>query len=319
VCLTCPAAGSSSPAGSTSSTACIEPNCKAGYTGPGFVHCTACVAGKYKDTTGNLSCTPCPANSNSPTASSAITACTCNAGFSGPDGGTCTTCAFAKYKPTLGSEPCSNCPVNSNTSSVTKTNVNDCLCLPGHTNTAPNNPSFVSSDGYNNPCDYYFGNTGTCTAGEACGSCRECWDQCVAEGKQNAAMVCSACTAGTYKSILSTAACIPCAGGTWSSTNAATTCTTVCPLNSIWTSSGVCSCNAGYTGLDNSPCEPCVRGTFKNSTGRDCMMCSRGKYSDTTASTVCKTCSNYMVSAVGSSAITQCVCTTGYTNFTTSS
>jgi hypothetical protein len=177
----------------------------------------------------------------------------------------------------------------------------------------------VSSDGYNNPCDYYFGNTGTCTAGGACGSCKECWDQCAAEGKPNAAMVCSACTAGTYKSILSTAACIPCAAGTWSSTNA-TTCTTACPLNSIWTSSDVCSCNAGYTGLDNSPCEPCLPGTFKNSTGRaNCTMCSRGKYSDTTASTVCKTCGNYMVSAVGSSAITQCVCITGYTNFTTPS
>jgi hypothetical protein len=48
--------------------------------------CTACVAGKYKASTGSANCSDCPTNSNSPEGSSAFTNCTCNAGWTGPEG-----------------------------------------------------------------------------------------------------------------------------------------------------------------------------------------------------------------------------------------
>ena len=40
--------------------------CNAGYTGPNGGLCTACEAGKYKDSPGAGACTACPDNSTSP-------------------------------------------------------------------------------------------------------------------------------------------------------------------------------------------------------------------------------------------------------------
>ena len=100
-CSDCPT-GSSSPAGSTATTACT---CNDGFTGPDGGACGACEAGKYKAASGSdecgeclaasyseagaSACSSCPANSNSPAGSKTNTACTCNAGYKGPDGGAC--------------------------------------------------------------------------------------------------------------------------------------------------------------------------------------------------------------------------------------
>ena len=74
------------------------------------IPCAACVAGKYKASTGSAICTDCgvgtystaggasasstcsacPSNSSSPAGSAALTSCACNAGSSGPAGGPCT-------------------------------------------------------------------------------------------------------------------------------------------------------------------------------------------------------------------------------------
>ena len=51
--------------------------------GPGFRRCVGCVAGTYKEATGDAACSSCPAKSSSPANSTAKTNCTCNAGYTG--------------------------------------------------------------------------------------------------------------------------------------------------------------------------------------------------------------------------------------------
>jgi syndecan 4 len=166
-CLTCPV-GKEGPVGSTSSGACTI--CSTGYTGPDGGLCTACVAGKYKYTTGSaactncaagfystitagtsisscLACTPgtysttvgattclaCPANSDASCyACSASTSCTCNTGYTGPNGGPCTACTTGTYKNTAGSATCTACPANSG-STCSACYTSACPCNAGYT------------------------------------------------------------------------------------------------------------------------------------------------------------------------------------------
>ncbi len=50
--------------------------CMLGYSGPDGGNCTACVAGKYKASTGSALCSDCPTNSTSPPGSTSLTHCT---------------------------------------------------------------------------------------------------------------------------------------------------------------------------------------------------------------------------------------------------
>ena len=113
VCQTCPA-NSNAPAASDEPTDCL---CKAGATGADGGPCSLCVAGKYKEVTGDASCTDClegeysttvgatsdvcqtcPANSNAPAASDEPTDCLCNDGTTGLDGGPCTPiCGLSSF------------------------------------------------------------------------------------------------------------------------------------------------------------------------------------------------------------------------------
>ena len=163
VCETCPA-GTNSPIASTSSAACINPACNAGYTGPDGGTCTACVAGKYKIATGSAACTDCatgtyltttgataaatcvacPAGSNSPISSSAPAACTCNTGSTGPDGGVCTSCVTGKYKTATGSATCSNCGTGTYSTTVGATIATTCIACPTNSN-SPSSSSTVAA------------------------------------------------------------------------------------------------------------------------------------------------------------------------------
>jgi hypothetical protein len=94
-----------------------------------------------------------------------------------------------------------------------------------------------------------------------------------------------------------------------------------------------CTCNAGSTGPNGGPCEPCVAGKYKTLTGTAtctncgagtyssagstaCMGCGAGTYSaavGATASWRCSPCPSNSISPVGSSALTSCTCSTGST------
>jgi len=87
-------AHSTSPAGSTSVSACL---CAAGRTKTGG-QCVLCQGGKYKPGISDNECSACPANSYSAEGSSARTECVCNTGYIGESGGVCSVCEAGKYK-----------------------------------------------------------------------------------------------------------------------------------------------------------------------------------------------------------------------------
>ena len=54
---------------------------------------------------------------------------------------------------------------------------------------------------------------------------------------------------------------------------------------------GPCTCNKGYTGLDDVECMACIAGTYKDVNGSAaCTLCPPGKYSTETASVLASTC-----------------------------
>ena len=156
-CVDCPV-GANSPPASTSSDACIAPDCPAGFTGPSGGPCVACAAGTYKagagsaaciDCTGATyaaaaaaSCLTCPPNSGAscdtcsasdPSATCALkcgaqTDCTCNMGYFGPPGGVCEPCAAGTYKNNTVSATCTSCPAFSGAVCVSCVATLTCVC-----------------------------------------------------------------------------------------------------------------------------------------------------------------------------------------------
>jgi len=302
-CGVCPL-NSNSPAMSSSSLACT---CNAGYSGPDGGPCSPCVAGTYKDTSGSAGCTSCaagrysastgasavtscltcPANSNSPGLSTVVTACVCNAGYTGPNGGTCAACVAGTYKIASGSVACTSCGTGTYSSTAGATAATTCLACANNSN-APSMSSVATACtcnvGYSGP------NGGPC---EPCG-------------------------AGTYKDLSGSASCTGCLTGKYSGTVGATVSSAclVCPVNtnSPSTSSAVtaCACNAGYTGPNGGTCSPCDAGTYKNTSGSvACISCDAGTYSSAGLSS-CVLCPAASSSAVGSVAITNCICNAGF-------
>jgi hypothetical protein len=309
-CTTCGVDGSG-PLGSTAFANCVFA-CAPGKTGPDG-SCSACVAGKYKTTSGSVVCTDCgvgtysttvgasaastcvscPVNSNSVASSSAITGCTCNAGYTGPDGGVCSACVPGKYKTSGGSAVCMDCGVGTYSVAVGATVSATCVSCVANSNSGVSSSSSVAC---------------VCNAGFT--------------GPDGG--VCSGCVAGKYKTSSGSAACTDCGMTTYSVTvgaSASSTCV-ACPAttNAPSSSSDVtaCACNVGYTGANGGPCTACVAGKFKDVSGSAaCSDCSAGTYLLTTGATAAGTCSacaanSYSV-ALGASTSTTCTCNTGYT------
>ena len=115
VCATCPA--QSITPFNTSSKSISSCNCRPGYTGPDGGTCSACVAGKFKSSTGSASCTDCPsgtysstvgantsvvcqacfANMNSPVSSTSSSWCSCTLGYYAVNSSACALCPPGKY------------------------------------------------------------------------------------------------------------------------------------------------------------------------------------------------------------------------------
>jgi hypothetical protein len=105
----------------------VGAQCQSGYTGPNGGPCTACVAGKYKSSSGSSACSSCSSGKYNPapggtssaactlcpvysTSVSASIACNCNRGYTGPGVYiACVACAAGKYKDTSGSANCTDC------------------------------------------------------------------------------------------------------------------------------------------------------------------------------------------------------------------
>ena len=285
-CTPC-ATNSYSPQGSTLSTQCM---CPKGFTGPTGQACTSCAVGWYKDSVGPASCvscdggkystvvaatsntcTPCPANSNSPGASGAATSCTCNQGHTGSDGGSCTACGTGQYKATTGAALCDSC--------------------------AAGKASNAQGAILESTC-------GTCAAGKyatmgsaSCTDCSRNWFSAAAAGSctkcpagsatghtttLSGNTACTNCVVGYFKAEADGADCVPCGTGKYQIQTGATFCT-----------SCAAGLNSSVTGASSSTvCKPCAAGKYSAVSASVCTDCAPGKYGPLSASTACLSCND---------------------------
>jgi len=110
--------------------------------------------------------------------------------------------------------------------------------------------------------------------------------------------------------------------GTYSSVSSATskyTCTNCSSVSSSKSGEGssTCHCNAGYSGPDLGPCEPCQQGKFKDIPGSapcsDCPADTYLRFPGASSPSACMSCPPGSNSLPGSSALKDCACLPGYT------
>ena len=251
----------------------------------GSMACSECPAGKYLPHQGAVSkaqCLDCPAFSWSIPGAPNVSYCLCNQGYTsgsienvtGELLPTCEPCSAGKYKPFTGPGECLPCD-DAATSPVAAKILTQCSCNAGYT----------GRDG---------------------GACRPC-------------------PTGYYKDAIGSSACAPCPQGTYQSDQAAAS-LALCLSCPSGKSSPVasnttddCVCFAGYYRLSGKlDCVPCVPGTFKEDIGDfNCTMCDNGKYSNLVGSTQGSNCTSCDFGATtitaGSTLAVNCTCDKGYT------
>jgi hypothetical protein len=323
-CTLCPTGGYSSPGVIT----IMDCMCNLGYTGPNGTNCSACVPGKFKNTSGTMACTlcsrgkystgvaeiaentcgNCTANSISGLGSSLSTHCVCNVGYSGPHGGVCNACSAGTFKDFNGSAACLLCGRGKYSLEAARTSESSCIMCPDD-----NSFSMLGSDNVTR-CLCNMGYTGP--DGGPCEAC--------AEGKfkpSNETEPCTQCAKGKHVSTrgsTSVEVCVACRSSTYSSAD--NSACVECPLNSFSlpgsSEAAHCLCNVGYT-IDGSNCDACVAGTYKAVNGSAaCRLCSQGKYSEERAQVsegTCSACPAHTFSIDGSGSLSLCTCNQGYT------
>ena len=367
-CVACPAHSTTLSAGSTAETSC---ECKAGFIGPAGGPCVICKSGKYEV---GGTCVDCPEGHTSAPGSASSEACleVCPPGSFGPHGGPCEACEEGKFKATPGADPCvDQCPANTNSASGSDA-VTDCVCNAGYTADADGQEctacpagSFKEEKGATK-CDAceagtYSSATAsvssdacvTCPANSASAAGSAAANDCVCEPGHTGANggPCEPCPPGTFKEDIGAGECTLCESGTYSKASGAAskdTCTLCSAVSSSKSGAGstTCECNAGYTGPDLGPCDPCPAGTYKDIAGSGvcvechdqssspagstqtsdcacnpghtitdddtCEPCPMGTFKDTWGSDACSACRANSVSPAGSAASDECVCDAGY-------
>jgi len=289
VCTSC-GIGAMSAVGSTAVENCT---CPAGYTGDasGGWGCSACSEGSYKDAAGSVLCTSCGIGATSAVASTAVGHCTCPAGYTGDasGGGSCTACGVGRFKDVAGSAACTSCGSNA-TSVVGSIRVGSCICPAGFTGDASEGgrctvcPAGSFKDVAGSVACTRCGRNATSVVGStAVGSCI-----CSAgyTGDASDGGGCTACSAGSYKDASGSATCTDCSVGYTSA------------VGSMAVSNCAFSaCPVGYTGDEASACATCIEGSYKDAAG----------------SATCTSCGSGATSALGSTAVSECICPVGYT------
>ena len=336
-CVDCPA-NHGSPVGSGSIASC---ECNAGWTAETSTdECTACVAGKYKtatadvtcdsctagkystvvgahaypckncsadtynDAAGYASCVDCPANSASPVGSDSITYCECNAGWTaGTSTDECTACVAGKYKTSIADVVCTLCVLGKHSTYIGSP-ADLCTGCEVGSYAAVDRGSCVS-------CPQGSSAAAGSPALDAC-TCNSGW--AVVPGSDDS---CVRCAAGKYKVQTGDASCDSCVLGTQSTT--------------VGSQADVCEkCALGaYAAHDRGSCVSCLMGSSAPAgshtpdactcnagwvvvpDSRACAECVSGTY-ETAGSDVCQECPGGSSSPAGSVGITSCVCGAGY-------
>ena len=243
----------------------------------GNASCAACAHGTYKDLSGNVPCSACPAFAFSPRQATQRTNCTCERGYTGPDGGTCVACAVAEYKDRNGSAACTACPWNA-TSPAASVNFSACLCTPGFDGTNISGVGCVACA------------QGEYKQGTHNGGCIACPNFTSTLGEAAMSENSCLCVPGRFLSSLSAGGlgCVPCAQGSYKDVIDNGACE-FCPAGSFAFTTGAdnvsqCDCTPGYTSpqnLNGSDCAACGAGKFKNATGAQaCFQCPQGTYTE---------------------------------------
>jgi hypothetical protein len=288
-CIACPP-NSYSP--NTSSAVC---DCNPGYTGSGSLNCTACEAGKYKDTQGSSSCIACPAGKFSGAGATFCRLCVSGT-YSGATGvSVCTNCVEGKYfrSPGQTSNVCISCEAGK----YSDAGAAECnLCVPGTEiqpitgltrvnviNMCPplpngfwNNCAMSSYSIIRNPGVWTIYSTKQSEAGKLPPEVRgDFWSYWVAYAVDNtnkystitATWNCWDREAAQWNSYpkmrFSTNTCVGCASGKYKEMPGNYSCI-ACPPNSYSpnNSSAVCDCNPGYTGSGSLNCTACETGKY---------------------------------------------------------
>lgn len=334
-CTTCLSISGNLPSitlqeGSSVQTQCL---CDYGYSGADGGACSACGAGKYKDSQGSATCSDCvvdtyqpftaktastdcstcPTSSVSPAGSSALGSCECKPGFFGPNGGVCATCYAGRYKTEKGPQDCTLCGSGKFSTAVGASSAGTCENC--HEFTVAEAGSSVRSDCH---CKsgYFTEDIGLDTA--KCVQCKQ--------GSYNSelnAVSCSMCSSGKYTADFGATSgerCITCESGY--SEEGFAQCEP-CPLNST-TFPGFrdklsdCKCEPGYTGKDGQTCVHCMPGTFKEDHGSTgCSDCPIDTYSTLFAAefqTDCQDCAANSEAPRKSDSRDDCKCHVGYTS-----
>ena len=300
--------------------------CDIGYTGPQYGKlsdsCVPCGPGTYKDVIGSAACTECGFDTYNPeygsTSSSAclpcmehseteeiyghesINACMCVSGYYHDTPTSCTACTPGTFNAEKNQTQCSNCNAGSYSGSSGSTTCQLCA-----SNTYSHEGSAL--------CTNCTGNTESPAGSTLVTNCICKEGYTGPDGGH-----CQACLAGTYKSGTGSSACISCGSGTYSTSSAATTCSTCqsCSSGQYLSSCGgssagtcvdcatraasVCqantyllNCGASYSGAC-SPCASCLAGEQRNGctgvSAGSCGACPSGTFKPSAGTEPCQTC-----------------------------
>ena len=292
-CIPCPS-DSNSPAGSSAVTNCT---CNVGYSGPDGDTCTACVAGKYKVSTGS--------------AATGVGSMTCSCGrLCQPSTGTSSGTISVGTSEYVDNMNCHWLIVSKGSISLLFSSFDTEHCCDFvtinrcTTSSCSTVEQVVKLSGSGGVGSIYTSSTGYMqvlfkTDGSMRGS------GFVATWSITYQDTCTDCGAGTYSTAV---------GSSVNSTCIA------CPSNSNSPAGSSvvtnCTCNVGYSGPDGDSCTECMSGQYKESTGSAvCTNCGAGTYSTTggaSASSTCIACPSNSNSPVESPALASCTCNAGY-------
>lgn len=257
----------------------------------GYLTCSVCNTGSYKESAGNLACTLCPSGKVMQTyitgsqKSSECTPCDvrsymfsqagntcvpCNPGSysSAVGASTCTLCESGKVSSVFGASQCSSCPVGKVTMGPGQLNCVD----PGVGTCSPGQYSITGTP----PCE-------SCIAGRyssiaAATSCNNCPPGSVATGSGQ--VICLPCSSTQYA--VMGHYCVSCPAGQQPSKDQ-TGCINCLP--------GHFSQNSSYLATGYLTCTGCPTGTYSSLSGSmDCIPCPRDYISNTIGSSQCTPC-----------------------------
>lgn len=288
-CINC-ADNEISPQASTDISAC---ECNVGHAyNVDTNSCEECIAGKFKDTIGDIDCSLCPLHSSSIAGATLITQCICNAGYEGVHGDTCVLCPAGKYE--NDAHVCVNCPDNSDSQSGASS-VFDCKCDAGFT--GPNG----------GPCTACATGTYKINAGSAiCTSCNlhattlqdasTLATDCLCETAYTLIdSSCTMCSENTFKTEISNAACTNCQEFAVSPAGSTQPSDCTCIDQYFDAGDGSCdrACGLGFeANLGETKCVGCQESYYKDFTGIDsCVACPENAFSRTRNSTSIYFCS----------------------------